>query len=104
MDDIENPPEPQNLRVLRILVTVLTVVMIVGFVILVATFVIRLQPNAAQTPAPQPLLLPPEIPMPKDSLPLAFTRGPDWIAITTPDSILIYSLNGELQQTVAIRR
>ena len=98
LDDIDEPIEPQNLRVLRILVTVLTTVMIVGFIILVALFVIRLQ-----SPALQSLTLPPEITLPDGARPIAFTRGPDWFAITTDDSILIYTPNGDLRQTVDIK-
>ena len=90
--------EPQNLRLLRRLVTVLTAVMIIGFIILIIAFVIRLQQPSA--PA---LTLPPEITLPDGTRPIAFTRGPDWIAITTDSQILIYAPDGTLRQTVDLR-
>lgn len=80
---------------LRMLVTVLTVVMIVGFIIMIIALVTRLQrtPEIAFD-------LPDAITLPDGSAPLAFTRGPDWIAITTEDRILIYSPDGTLKQSV----
>lgn len=99
LDDIEEPAEPQNLRLLRRLVTVLTIVMIVGFIIMITALVIRLQRPAAPTLGG----LPPEITLPGGAAPLAFTKGPDWIAITTQDQILIYAPDGSLRQTVDIK-
>jgi hypothetical protein len=102
LDDIEHPPEPSNLRFLRRLVTVLTVVMICGFLVLIFTLVIRLR-APAPVPAPTVLTLPAEIALPDGTIPLAYTRGPDWYAITTPEALLIYNTDGTLRQSVPIR-
>jgi hypothetical protein len=98
LDDIDAPPEPQNLRFLRRLVSLLTIVMIVGMVVVIALLITRLQAPPSQ------LKLPETIELPEGVIPLAYTRGPDWYAITSADALFIYDLEGTLQQTVEITR
>jgi hypothetical protein len=100
---MDQPPLPEaearNLRFLRVLVTVLTAVMIVGLVTIVALLVIRLQ-----TPAPAALPLPETIALPDGERALAFTQGRDWYAVVTDaDEILIFDrATGALRQRVKI--
>lgn len=70
--------------------------MIAGFLVIIVLFVIRLQAE------PTTLTLPSEIAFPEGTIPLAYTRGPDWYAITTPDSILIFETDGTLRKTVPV--
>ena len=93
--DIE-PELPPSLRLLKRLVTTLTVVMILGFLVLIAALVIRL--NAA------PLPLPDQISLPDGVNAVAFTQGTDWFAVVTDaDTILIYDrATSSLRQTVQI--
>lgn len=81
---------------MRRLVTALTLVMIVGFVVLIAALVIRLNAD--------PLPLPDRIELPEGVEPLAFTQGTDWFAVVTSDDrILIYDrATSRLQQEVAV--
>jgi hypothetical protein len=92
----DEPPLPPSLRLLRALVFALTIVMILGFVVLISAFVIRL--NAS------PLTLPDSIILPDGAHATAFTQGESWFAVVTDDNrILIYDrADGQLQQTVVI--
>ncbi len=76
--------------------TVLTVVMILGFLVLIAALVMRL--NADGPP------LPDSIDLPEGAEAVAFTQGGDWYAVVTADdTILVYDrLTGQLRQTVAL--
>jgi len=100
---MDQPPIPEaearNLRFLRVLVTVLTAVMIVGLVTIVALLVIRLQ-----TPAPGAVSLPETIALPDGAAAHAFTQGRDWYAVVTDDDeILIFDrASGDLRQRIAI--
>ena len=96
-------PEPQPLdpglvRYLRLLVTVLTAVMIVGFIVTVFLFVTRF----SQVSGPA---LPDVIALPDGTVPSAFTQGTDWYAVVTEDDrILVFSRKtGELRQSIEIR-
>ena len=91
------PVDPALVKYLRILVTVLTVTMIVGFLVIVVLFVTRF-PGAF---GPK---LPDEITLPEGATATAFTRGDNWFAIVTEDDrILIYDLAGTVLQEVTIR-
>lgn len=81
---------------LRRLVTVLTVVMIAGFVTLIVALVIRLNAD--------PLPLPAQISLPAGVTAVGFAQGADWFAVVTSDDrILIYDRTTEtLRQTVEI--
>ena len=81
---------------LKRLVTTLTVVMILGFLVLIAALVIRLNAD--------PLPLPDRISLPDGVTALAFTQGTDWFAVVTDaDTILIYDrATGSLRQTVQV--
>lgn len=95
MDDAPGEAEARRtVRYLRALVTALAAVMGAGVIALVALLVIRLPGGAA--PLPESLALP------DGTTALAFTRGPDWMAVATRDAILIYDLSGTLRQSVAI--
>ncbi|GAA3854033.1 DUF6476 family protein [Celeribacter arenosi] len=94
-----DPKEAANLRLLRRLVTALTVVMIGGLLVLIVLFVTRF-PTVS---APVSYDLPDAITLPEGVTPTAFTRGRDWVAITTPDEILIYDAqSGDLRQRIVI--
>ena len=94
--EIPSPPLPPHLRRLARLVTVLTLVMIAGFVVLIAALVIRL--NADGPPLPATLDLP------EGARATAFTQGDDWLAVVTADDrILVYDrLTGRLRQAIAL--
>lgn len=89
-------PLPRSLRLLKQLVTVLTVVMILGFLVLIAALVIRLNSD--------PLPLPDRISLPDGVSAIAFTQGTDWFAVVTSDDrILIYDrATSQLRQTVQV--
>lgn len=76
--------------------TGLTWVMILGFVVLIAALVIRLNAD--------PLPLPDRIALPEGTTARAFTQGDDWFAVVTSgDDILIYDrATGQLRQTITI--
>ena len=95
MDDAPGEAEARRtVRYLRALVTALAVVMGAGVISLVALLVTRLPDGAAP--------LPDAVTLPDGTVPLAFTRGPDWMAIATRDAILVYDMAGTLRQRVAI--
>lgn len=91
---------PPGLRALQRLVTVLTVVMIAGFLVLIGAFVMRL--NAGAPVAPDTLEVP------EGAEPLAFTQGSDWVAVVVrgPDgaeSIRVHDrLTGRLRQEIVL--
>ncbi|WP_152496066.1 DUF6476 family protein [Roseovarius sp. THAF8] len=99
MNDTPQPPsvDPKMVRYLRTLVTVLTGVMILGFLVIVALFVTKF--SGASGPA-----LPEEITLPDGTTPTAFTRADGWYAIVTDaDTILIFDeTTGELRQTIDV--
>jgi len=97
MDDTpETEGLPPNLKLLRLLVTLLMVTMIAGFLVIVALFVIRM-------PGGGGVALPDEITLPDNAKAAAFTRGRDWFAVVTDDNrILIYESGGTLKQTIRI--
>lgn len=90
--------EPPNLRFLRVLVTVLTGTMIVGFVIIVALLVIRFSGQGR-------VALPEAITLPSGAVATAFTQGAGWYAVVTQDQrILIYdAASGDLRQEIAVK-
>lgn len=96
----EDPPLPSGLRALQRLVTVLMVVMILGFLVLVAALVMRLNTRGPE--------LPDSLVIPDGSSPVAFTQGADWFAVVVRDDegaerILIYDrLTGRLRQEVGV--
>lgn len=102
--DMDDKPEPEalppDLKLLRMLVTLLMVTMIGGFLVIVALFVIRMPGQEETLPLPSALTLPEGVEAE------AVTRGRDWVAIVTRDDrILIYdATSGALRQTVEIRR
>ncbi|MCM2561405.1 DUF6476 family protein [Lutimaribacter sp. EGI FJ00015] len=96
MDDLPQPEEPANLKFLRLLVTTLTTVMIVGVIVVIGLLVTRLRDAG---PA-----LPDQVTLPAGTGATAFTQGDGWFAVVTDDQrILIYNrLTGALQQEIAI--
>ncbi|PWJ16982.1 DUF6476 family protein [Jannaschia seohaensis] len=88
-------PEPANLRFLRLLVTVLTTVMIVGLLVVVTLLVQRLR--VPDIPVPEALTLP------EGATPHAVTQGPGWWAVVTEGGrILIFDGAGALLDEVAV--
>ena len=89
--------EPANLRFLRLLVTGLTGIMIVGLVVVVALIVIRLNDGGPT--------MPDQITLPEGVSASALTIGEGWWAVVTDDNrILIYDqMTGALRQEVEIK-
>ena len=81
---------------LRTLVTVLSVVMIVGFIVLIVLFVIRFRD--------QPAPLPAEITLPEGISAYAVTRGKDWyLVVTDENQVLVFDAStNNLVQTMDI--
>ncbi len=93
----DGAPDAKTLRYLKVLVTVLTVTMILGFLTIVALFVMRFaEMNRVE--------LPDAITLPDGTTATAFTQGEGWFAVVTQgDEILIYSrVTGNLRQRIAI--
>lgn len=91
------PVDAAMVRYLRLLVTVLTVTMIIGFIVIIAFFVTRFTRGAD-------LSLPSAITLPEGAGAVAFTQGKDWYAVvSSAETILIYDrATGELRQTIKI--
>ncbi len=107
MNDDPQPVDPALVKYLRVLVTVLTVTMIVGFLVIIALLVIRFSDTAPKiTPdaAGAPLTLPAAITLPEGARATAFTQGEDWFGVVTDqDQILIYErASGALRQTITL--
>jgi len=99
MDDQHLILEPSHLRMLRRLVTVLTVVMIFGFIIIVTLFVMRLGTQESDA-----VTLPSEITLPVGVSATSYTYGQDWFAVTGSDNIIrIYNLDNSLLQEIRIQ-
>ena len=95
---MDNVPEGEvrSLRFLRRLVTTLTAVMIVGFIVLIGFLVTRI-------PGRPSLILPDQITLPDGSAPVAFTQTANWYAVVTAnDEILIYGFDGSLRQRIKV--
>ena len=95
------PPEPPNLRFLRLLVATLTAVMICGVVVIVALLVIRFSTDSARASGPG---LPEQITLPAGTRAVAITAAGDWYAVVTQNNeILIFDQStGALRQTLTI--
>jgi len=93
----ETPVDAGTVKYLRILVTVLTATMVLGFIVIVVLFVIRF----SDAFGPE---LPDVITLPDGAEAVAFTQGADWYAIVTRDDrILIYDRSsGALEHSIAI--
>ncbi len=96
MDDA--PEEVKSLVLLRRLVTALTAVMIVGFIVLIGFLVTRF-------PGTSGVEVPASITLPDGTVPLAYTQAKTWVAVVTQDDrILIFDrASMELIQTVEIK-
>lgn len=98
----EDPVElPASLKFLKILVTTLTGVMILGVVVIIFLLVTRL------TQSPASIALPDQITLPDGQTAAAFTRGSDWFAVVTTsdegETIVIYDLeSGSLRQEITV--
>lgn len=90
-------PDAKTLRYLKWLVTILTATMILGFLTIVALFVMRFT-------AMNKVELPDEITLPNGATATAFTRGEGWFAVVTAeDEILIYNrVTGNLSQRIKV--
>lgn len=98
---MDDPSEPERLRFLRRLVTVLTATMIAGMVMIVVLMFIRL---TGETPAQSAPVLPDQIRLPEGRTATAVTTGAGWYAVVTDaQEILIFDrASGELRQRVRI--
>lgn len=92
-----HPVDPGLVKYLRLLVTVLTAVMVVGFIVIVVLFVTKF----SEAFGPD---MPDEITLPDGTVPTAYTRGDGWYAVVTAENeILIFGAqSGTLQQTITI--
>ncbi|MGX9349809.1 DUF6476 family protein [Shimia sp. W99] len=97
MDQSPEPVEPANLKVLRLMVTGLTGVMIVGLVVVVALIVIRFRDSGP--------VLPEDITLPDGARAHAVTAAEGWFAVVTDDDrILIYDrITGALRQEIEVK-
>jgi len=87
--DDDTPALPATLRFLKILVTTLTGVMIVGLVTIVALLVTRLG-----VPAPLPVL-PESLVLPEGASVAAVTFARDWLVVVTGEgNVLLYRPDG----------
>lgn len=90
-------PDARTLRYLKALVTILTATMILGFLTIVALFVMRFsEMNRVE--------LPDTITLPDGAVATAFTQGEGWFAVVTEaNEILIYSrVTGNLRQRIRV--
>jgi len=96
MTKAPEPVEPANLKFLRLLVTTLTAIMIVGVLVVIALLVTRLRDTGPSLPA--------EITLPDRARATAFTQGQGWYAVVTEDNrLLVFNrTSGALVQEVAI--
>lgn len=96
--DGDKAPDEGTLKYLKILVTVLTVTMILGFLTIVGLFVMRFSEMGR-------VELPDRISLPDGAEATAFTQGDDWFAVVTDGGeILIYSrVTGNLRQRIVIK-
>ena len=96
MTKAPEPVEPANLKFLRLLVTTLTAIMIVGVLVVIALLVTRLRDTGPSLPA--------EITLPDGAHATAFTQGQGWYAVVTEDNrLLVFNrTSGALVQEVAI--
>lgn len=105
MDQTPEPVAlPPSLRALKWLVIVLTLTMIIGVITVVAVLVTRMPQAFSRAASPA---LPAAISMPEGMVPGAVTFGQGWIAVVATDaggdaSILVYSPDGRLRQSVPI--
>lgn len=84
---------PPDLRFLKILVTTLAGVMILGLVTIIALLVIRL------TAAPAPLALPDSITLPEGAAAQAVTLAPEAVIILSETEILFFDrATGQLER------
>lgn len=96
MDSSPEPIEPANLRFLRLLVTGMTVVMVVGLLALVVLLVMRFRDDGP--------ILPENLALEDGVAAQAVTMGDGWVAIVTEDNrILIHDrITGALLQEVEL--
>ena len=96
MTKAPEPVEPANLKFLRLLVTTLAAIMIVGVLVVIALLVTRLRDTGPSLPA--------EITLPDGARATAFTQGQGWYAVVTEDNrLLVFNrTSGALVQEVAI--
>lgn len=96
MTKAPEPVEPANLKFLRLLVTTLTAIMIVGVLVVIALLVTRLRDTGPSLPA--------EITLPDGARATAFTQGQGWYGVVTDDNrLLVFNrTSGALVQEVAI--
>jgi len=100
--NVEDMPEPANLRFLRRLVTVLTATMILGLLTIVVLFVIKFV-NIDTSP----MILPDAITLPEGESARAVTQGQGWIGIVSVDAagierFRILNMDGTPRQVVII--
>lgn len=93
----ENEVDPSLVRYLKLLVTALAGVMIVGLVAVISLLVIRLQADVPPLPS--------RITLPEGTKAQSYTQGENWFAVVTEDErILIFARDGAtLLQEIKIK-
>ncbi|WP_298434590.1 DUF6476 family protein [uncultured Jannaschia sp.] len=92
---MEPVPEPSNLRLLRVLVTVLTGVMIAGLIAVVVALVTRLPSAAIRSPE--------GLAIPAGTEIVAVTQAPSyWLVTTGDDRLLVFAPDGSLLRDIPL--
>tara|TARA_B100001758_G_C18348770_1_gene578552 strand:+ start:286 stop:621 length:336 start_codon:yes stop_codon:yes gene_type:complete len=86
---------PPSIKLLKLLVTVLACVMIIGFIIIVSLFVLNFQKSHVSIPV--------TLELQNGVKPIAYTKTKDWYAIVTDEhEILIYDNSGNRIQKIKV--
>ncbi len=86
---------PPSIKLLKLLVTVLACVMIIGFIIIVSLFVLNFQKSHVSIPV--------TLELQNGVKPIAYTQTKDWYAIVTDEhEILIYDNSGTRIQKIKV--
>ena len=86
---------PPSIKLLKLLVTVLACVMIIGFIIIVSLFVLNFQKSHFPIPV--------TLELQNGVKPIAYTQTKDWYAIVTDEhEILIYDNSGNRIQKIKV--
>ena len=86
---------PPSIKLLKLLVTVLACVMIIGFIIIVSLFVLNFQKSHVPIPV--------TLELQNGVKPIAYTQTKDWYAIVTDEhEILIYDNSGNRIQKIKV--
>ena len=87
---------PPSIKLLKLLVTVLACVMIIGFIIIVSLFVLNFQKSHVSIPV--------TLELQTGIKPIAFTQTKDWFSIiSATNEILNYKNDGTLIKSITVQ-